>query len=303
MLPRSVRVCGLVCAAITAAVVVGIAQRAQAQANAYTLVGELYNNQSYQQTSNTAPSSPFGYFFSVGAFATNGGDYSSATATYPGPASPLDLPLSPGSASSGGAEFIYNTNYYNTLPDLRNDFPFGTYQMDANGNSGPATSVIDYTADYFPSTVPYVLNFDSLDNYNPADAFVVDFPAFTPNVSASEGYTFFTIWDDTTGDLVFTQDFLDPSTTSLVIPGGTLAAKTQYDFALDFSNRFDGTDNTNSQFTVQGSDREADGSFITGNVPSPAANFQALFGFGLLLAFCRLGRRSRTGRQPLMASA
>jgi hypothetical protein len=269
----------LLFAGISAAAIVGIAQPANAQS--FTLSGSIFNNELYEQTSNTAPSSPTEYFFGIGAEGSNGGSYDSASATYPGPGSPQTLP------ASGANNFAFNSPFFSSPSDLRAAYPFGTYTVTASGSSPAATSVLNYTADYFTATVPYLTNFDSLNGFDPSKDLTLNFPSFTPNVNATEGFTFFTVYN-LSGDSVFSQDFLNPSSTSVVIPGATLTASTQYTFELDFSDRLDGTDSTNNQFTEQGFDLRDDGSFTTGavTVPAPSAGWPALLGFGLL-AFCR----------------
>jgi hypothetical protein len=68
--------------------------------------------------------------------------------------------------------------------------------------SASTTGVINFTADNFTSTVPYLTNYNALNGLNPAAAFTFSFPAFTPNPGVTEGFTFFTIYDARTGPLV-----------------------------------------------------------------------------------------------------
>lgn len=276
----------------TAAGLVGICQShlALGQAASYTFYANLYDNASFVQTSDAAPTTPSGYFFSVGASSENGGIFNSASVAYPGPGSPMDLPATPGTAGTSNANFGFSTPPYASLSDLHSDFPFGQYTITGDGPSGDATAVINYPADYFASTAPYLTNFDQLNGMNPSMALTVNFPAFTPDPNATEGFTFFTVTDGS-GNVVTTDGFLDPSTTSVVIPANALMPNTTYSFELDYSDRVDGEDSVNQQFTEMGFDLRDDGTFTTGALPAPAAGAQVI-GLGLLAVL--FSRRKRT---------
>lgn len=164
--------------------------------------GNIYDNASYDQTSNSQPSAAVGYFFNIGTFFGVPGDYTSATATYLGPSSPLSLP------AMSTTDFNYGSSLYSTLAGLHADFPFGTYTIAATGPAGTSTTTIDDTADYFGSAVPYLTDFSSLAGLNPLHGFTVDFNSFTPNPSVSEGFTFFAVYNFNTGVPVYSQGFL-----------------------------------------------------------------------------------------------
>ena len=258
------------------------------------ITGYIYNNTYYKQNSDSAPSAPAGYFFNMGVYFTDPASYANGSVTYPGLGSPQTLP-----APAGSNQYNYTSGTYATNSALHTDYPFGTYTVSAGGGSaGSATAVIPYAKDYFTSTVPYVTNFSSLNGLNTAANFTVNYNSFVPNSSVpdpsyfADSYTFFTIYDFITGAAVFSDNFLNPSTTSSLILAGTLLPGTDYVYELDFSNRLDGYDFVNSTFTTQGFDLRTDGSFTTGaETPLPPAWPLMMSGLAGLVFVCRRGTK------------
>jgi hypothetical protein len=244
------------------------------------IIGYVYNNNSYTQTSNSAPTTPFGYFFSIGAFFATPGDYSSATATYPGPASPQSLPY----ASS--TEFNYSSPYFSSSADLQAAYPFGTYSITATGPAGTSSSTIEYNNNYFTTAIPYIQNYSSLNGLNTRQGFTVLYPSFTPDPAVTEGFTFFTIYDATTGVAVYSDEFQSPNSTSAFIAANTLSPGVTYDFELDYSDRLNGPN------YVQGFDVRTDGSFSTAAVPEPST--WALMLLGVAALGCASRRQSKS---------
>jgi hypothetical protein len=254
------------------------------------ITGYIYDNKSYDQTSNSAPTTPAGYFFSIGLFFTNPGDYTAGSATYPGSGSPLTLP-----APAGSTQFNYDSAFYPTMTALHADYPFGKYAITGSGgSSGTQTAYIDYRHDYFTKTIPYVTNFSALNGLNPAANFTVDFNSFTPNSHVTEGFTFLTIYNASTGVAVVNDDFLSPTTISALISAGTLLPDTLYDYELDFSDRLNGYNNGSGAFTTQGFDLRTDGSFTTGATPLPSTWFLMLSGIAGLGFVSFRGRKRNT---------
>jgi hypothetical protein len=260
------------------------------------ITGYIFNNTYYNQNSNSAPSAPAGYFFNMGVFFTDPTSYTNGSVTYPGPGTPQTLP-----APAGSTQFNYSSSTYSTNSALHIDYPFGTYTFTANGGSaGSATAVVPYAQDYFTSTVPYVTNFSSLNGLNTAANFTVNYNSFVPNSSVpdpsyfADNYTFFTIYDVSTGMPIFSDNFLDPSTTSSTILANTLLPGTDYVYELDFSNRLDGYDSDDGTFTSQGFDLRTDGSFTTGSAtPLPPAWPLMMSGIAGLFIYCRRGMRKK----------
>lgn len=249
----------------------------------------LFVNTTYNQTSGNPPAFA-GYWISLGGGMQNPGDFNTASVTYPGPGSPANLPVT-------GTSFGLSSPFFPTIAALQGQYPFGTYTYTATNTNTNTSQVgaLDYTANLFTSNIPALNNLIGLTGLNPAVPFNVGFNSFTPAPGSSEGLLFFTVYDANTGNIVFTQGFLPPSTTSVTIPANTLQANHGYNFELDFSDRLHGFDSAHGTFTEQGFDLRTDGSFQTGaavtGVPEPAS---AVLLLGALVA---LGaKRSRAIR-------
>lgn len=254
------------------------------------LVGvNLFDNTTYQQTSGAAPSTASSYFFNIGGNMQNASDFTSASASFPG-TSNLNLPIN-------GTNFGYGSSAFASLAALHAAFPFGAYTVTAtnSGTSATQMGVMNYAADYFTSAIPALTatTYNGLNGMNPSATFPVAFNSFTPNASVSQGLTFFTIYDGTTGNIVFTDGFLPPTTTGVTVPANTLLPNKTYLFELDFSDRLNGRDSVNQVFTEQGFDVRTDGSFTTGAAapePGSALLMSVGVGFGFLVRYLRLRR-------------
>lgn len=224
-----------------------------------TITGYIFSNILNEQTSNSAPATPSGYFFSIGADFVTPGDYTAATATYPGSGSPAVLP------PDSPTEFNVSSPLYSSSSALQSAYPFGTYTITASGTAGSSTSSINYTANYFTGSVPYVTDYSSLTGLNPSQSFSVDYNAFTPDPNVTEGFTFFTIYN-ALGAAVFSDEFQPDTSTGALIAAGILSPDTAYTYELDYSDRLNGG---SGPFTVQGFDVRTDGSFTTGAAATP----------------------------------
>ncbi|MGA7156731.1 MAG: hypothetical protein WBY53_07795 [Acidobacteriaceae bacterium] len=104
----------------------------------------------------------------------------------------------------------------------------------------------------------------------------------------TDAYIFLTIFDDTTGTTAFSDTFLLPTTTSILLPGGTLAAGNSYRYEIDYSDR-DAVAGTGGAYDPEiGFDTRTDGTFTTAAVaPTPEPPSLVLCGSAMLLmAFC-----------------
>ncbi len=246
---------------------------------------DIFNNTAYSQTSGNAPASPIGYFFNAGGM-SNPGDFDTAMLTYPGPGSPQALTF------SNSADFGFGSPLIASLATYNSDYPFGTYTVSARNSVTMATgsASMNYSQDAYTSTIPALTaaTFNGLQGLNPASGFTIDFNSFAPNASANFAKTFFTIFDSS-NTAVFSQGFLDPTTTDVFLPAGTLNANTSYHFELDFSDRIEGS--SGNVATEQGFDVRTDGNFRTGAalaVPEPTSLALLLVGLTALVCVRRI---------------
>lgn len=214
----------------------------------------IFDNTVFDQTSDAALLVPWFYFFSIGATFLTAGDYSSASASYPGPDSPQTLAL------IASTTFNFSSPAFTSFSTLQDAYPFGTYTVTGAGSQISSTSSVSYQANYFTSTAPFVTNYSSLNGLNPANDFSVHYNSFTPDPHVTTGFTFLTIWNANTHQVVFQDGFQSPSSTSDLIPANTLSPNTNYTFELDFSDRLIAGSST------QGFDMRTDGSFTTGPI-------------------------------------
>jgi hypothetical protein len=213
------------------------------------------------ENQQTGPSTValYGTFFSTSA--SLDGNYSGGTLTYPGSGSPQTLTY----GTSPGPNLFFQTGYLPDLTTLEADYPTGTYTVTATGSDGPSSVTTSPTA-YLFGNMPALTaaSYSALQGLDAGSADTVDFNGFTLNGAPSESFVFFDIYNATTSADVFSESFLPSSTSSVVIPGGTLAADTKYRYELIYDERIDGTDPT----TYQLFDNRTFGYFTT---PEPSS--------------------------------
>ena len=108
----------------------------------------------------------------------------------------------------------------------------------------------------------------------------MDLAPYDPGSVATNSFIFFSI-TDSHGDTVYSSGGLADTTTSITIGAGVLAAGSDYNFDLLYSNRIGGTDFINGYPVTQFYDTHTDGSFFTaaGAVPEPSTWAMLLMGF------------------------
>ena len=252
---------------------------------------DQFRNDAYIQTRDGNSLAFNGTFFGARLTSDNPNDYDSVQLSHPGPDSPVTLTVNP------SAPNLYEYVSAFLLPDratLDAAFPFGTYEYTATNASGTDTASYDYTSDAYALTLPYLTgtNYSDLQGFNAGTAFNFQFSPFTPDPAATNAFQFLTIFDTTTGAVVYTFGFLSPSTTSVTLPAQTLEAGHSYAYELIFSDRVT-VPSSGSTFDGQiGFDVRTSGLFTTAVVPEPSTLLMTIIGGGLF-GFARL-RRSRT---------
>jgi PEP-CTERM motif len=244
---------------------------------------DIFKNQVFTQTSGAAPTTPSSFFANIELDSVNPGDFDAVSVSYPGPASPTSLTL------FGPAFWGYGPGF-TTQADMDAAVPTGAYNYTATNSvtSDIETATLNYTGDSFGSAIPALApaTWGALNGLDPSTALTVDFNTFTPGAATTpgQGFVFFTIASPVSGT-VFTDGFLDPSTGSVLLPAGTLAPDTTYDFELDFSDRQVSTDSVSGATAVIASDLRDDGTFTTGAIGSatPEPGTWLLFGSGLAM--------------------
>jgi len=254
---------------------------AKADLSSVNLDQNIENDQTGPSTVTLA-----GTFVDIYAYMAVAGEYTSGTLTYPGPGSPQAL--SPGTFA--GPNVGYQSAFLGDEAALAAAYPFGTYTFQAFG-AGPASSAvaIDYTSAPFGNTPALTAgSYTALQGLNASLPDTVDFNGFTPVGGVSESFVFFNVYDVSTGTDVFSDNFAPSSTTSVTIPGGTLAAGTAYSYELIYDDRFDGTDANGSGIsTFQLFDNRTEGDFTTTAVPDPSSLALSLTVLGFLALLLR----------------
>jgi hypothetical protein len=264
-----------------------------APASAALSLVAIFNNVDYQQTSTAAPTTSSSSFFTLGGNFQNAGDFDSASASYPGPASqPMAI---------SGTGFGFESSLFGTQALLHAAYPFGNYSQTASNSvtKTSQTGVINYTVDRFAASIPALTpgTYNAIQNYNPSTALTAFFNSYTanPGVSANNSFIFFTIFDNSTFNTVYSDGFLSNTATNVTIPANTLLPNRAYGLEIDFSGRLNGTDAVNNVPTLQGFDVRTDINFTT-VAPEPAT-LAAMMPALLLLRVSRKSRHANPRRE------
>jgi hypothetical protein len=241
----------------------------------------MFRNLQYAQTGDGNVLSFDSSFFTLRLLATQADEYTTVQAFYGGPGSPSPL------AQVNATTYEYSPDFYTTRAEMDTNFPTGTYTLTANNinTSDADTTMFDYSADAYAHSLPYLTgtNYSDLQGMNPAEAFTFGFSPFVKDALATDPELFFTIFDAATNAPVFEFDFQPDTTTGVTLPANTLLANHAYGYDLDFSDRLTVTSNGADNDALLVFDVRTDGTFVTGEVPEPAAAMLLVMGVPALL--------------------
>jgi hypothetical protein len=252
----------------------------------------IFGNIGFEQTGDGNTLSLNGTFFSADLNATSPDVYTSASVSYPGPDSPQAL--TQGLPADG--DYHFQTVTLPNLAAMEAAYPFGTYTFQGVNGPNTDTATLEYTADDYPQSNPYLTGTDysSLQGMDPSQAFTFHFSPYVTGSIDTAAYIFFSVYDETAGKSVFNQGFLPATTTSVLLPANTLAPGHQYDYELDYSNRDILPDQGDADFGPQlGFDTRTDGLFTTAAASAPEPGGAAMLAIAGLAGLLILKRRAK----------
>lgn len=247
---------------------------------------DLFRSQALTQSGNGSSLATSGFFFNSRVFSVNPGDFTAGTITYPGPGSPASM------APADASTLFFGSPLLASQAVMDADFPTGTYAFDVSGPSITDSASADYTADFYPQSLPFLdsTNYTDLQGMNAAAPFAFSFSPFTTGSGVDASFIFLTIFDVNTATLAFDAGFLAPTTSGLVLPANTLLPGHDYIYELIFSNRVL-VPSPGADLSAQlGFDYRTQGRFTTSAVPEPGGAVAAL---GFILVSASVLRRRR----------
>ncbi len=232
---------------------------------------DLFKTADYTQTSNAQPTTPFNYRMDARIDTNVDHDVTAASLTLPDGVTVYPF------TSSTPRFLFYRENGLASAGDLDAAYPAGTYTFTATaGTLAPSSGSIDFPESAqlgYSATVPYLTgnSFSSLQGMDSTANLTLTFDGFIGGTFANQVVTFFTVFDNTSGDVVFTENGSPSVFTASTIPGGVLLPDHAYAYSVTFSDRIVGTGlfGNDSAVTLAAFDLATSGFFQTAAVPEP----------------------------------
>ncbi|MGC4047841.1 MAG: PEP-CTERM sorting domain-containing protein [Armatimonas sp.] len=249
--------------ALTACVVLGIGTRAQA-APEISFVS-LFRTSTNTQTGNGNALTSTGSYFNATLTSAQPNDFNTVQLIYPGAGSPTNI------AQQDPSIFSFSSSTFPDQATMDASYPTGSYQFNASGVGGSASTTISYLTDHYPGSLPFLTgtDFTNLQGMNAGASFDFHFSPYVTGGQATESFLFFTIFDNTTSSLIYNLSFQPATTTGTTLAANTLTAGHSYTYELIFSNR-DLVASPGANFdAVLGFDQRTTGQFTTAAAPEP----------------------------------
>jgi hypothetical protein len=254
----------------------------------------MFRNVGFQQTGDGPALIDHGTFVSTAVSTLGTASYASATVTFGGPSSPLDLAMN--SATSYG----YQSGAFATKADMDAAFPQGSYQYALSDPGPEQLAAFDLGSDHYALSLPYLdgSSYSALQGADAGAPMALSFSPFVTDDAASFSFIFFTVYDYTEAQFVFVDGFLPPDTALEVLPANLLQAGHSYAYELIFSSRVLLPASGSNQADAQvGFELRTTGLFETAAaVPEPAGWALMLAGLAGVRARRSLRRRRHAGR-------
>lgn len=188
----------------------------------------IIKERSFSQDSNAAPTDPLGWSFGAGV--EGGNDVIGNSLDYPGGS--LPLVGSPGEYEIEDADFP-------TQAALDAAFPSGAYTLNLSVDAvEQALGPFDISGDAYPAA-PQILNLEEFRAHDFTQNFTLNWSPFS---DADPNDQILIQIESRTDNQEVAFEFLDASTTSYEIPGGSILPEKRYRIELLFINETDGVE-------------------------------------------------------------